>query len=80
MTDLKEMVGATILLTHQFCVGLETRLTDMESRMAGLQPFLIATPGTLRKMLRRLSAIEDQMGKISEHPGDRSTEPDSSHD
>lgn len=80
MTNLKEMINADILLAHQLCVGLGTRLTGMESQMAGLQPLLTTTPGTLYVMLRRLGAIEDQMGKMSENPGDRSIEPGPEHD
>ncbi|KAB1205566.1 hypothetical protein CJ030_MR7G027511 [Morella rubra] len=62
------------------CVGSGTRLTDMESKMAGLQSFLTRTLGTLRVMSRRLGAIEDQMGKMRENSRDRSTELGSEHD
>lgn len=74
------MVVAAILPTHQLCVGLGTRLTDMESKIAGLQSILTSTQGTLCVMSRRLDAIEDQMGKMRENPGDGSIEPGLEYD
>ncbi|KAB1209928.1 hypothetical protein CJ030_MR6G025251 [Morella rubra] len=64
----------------KLCVDLETHLTSMESQMVELQPFLTTTLGTLRVMSRRLGAIEDQIGKMSEFPRDGSTKPGPEHD
>ncbi|KAB1216652.1 hypothetical protein CJ030_MR4G008617 [Morella rubra] len=59
LTDLKEMIDAIILPTHQLFINLGTCLTSMESQTTGLQQFLTTTPGTLHVMSRRLSSIED---------------------
>ncbi|KAB1216653.1 hypothetical protein CJ030_MR4G008616 [Morella rubra] len=57
LTDLKEMIDAIILPTHQLFINLGTCLTSMESQTTGLQQFLTTTPGTLHVMSRRLALL-----------------------
>ncbi|KAB1216014.1 hypothetical protein CJ030_MR4G023699 [Morella rubra] len=75
MADLKGMVEAAISPMHQLCVDLGTRVSSMETQISGLQPFLTTTLGTLRVMSRRLGAIEDQLGKMSEYTRKGSSQP-----